>query len=247
MTMHVLDEPKPRGSVLVAEGEPLLREAIEISLRHAGLDVTTAGAGDEALQLLKNGRFDLVVDGLSVVRQLRLDGHDVPVIFLIGDRPEGEIEDDMLAGLVLGDDCLTRPFRLEELVARVRAVLLRRIGGRHGKPAPASSGSVLAFADIELDQDTREVRRDAHPIDLTPTEFRLLRYLMLNSQRVVSRAELLERVWQYDFGGAPTVVTTYVAYLRRKLIRYGPDVIYTHRGVGYRLRTPKGQPAEAAR
>ena len=127
---------------------------------------------------------------------------------------------------------MTKPFGLEELAARIRTVL------RRTSPSPAE-GPVLAFADIELDQDSYEVRRAGHLVDLSPTEFRLLRYLMLNPGRVLTRAQLLDHVWDYDFGGSSTVVATYIAYLRRKLAAYGPDVIHTQRGVGYTLRLPR--------
>ncbi|HEY1345464.1 MAG TPA: response regulator transcription factor, partial [Streptosporangiaceae bacterium] len=148
-----------------------------------------------------------------------------------------DTQEDKVTGLTLGgDDYLTKPFGLEELAARIRTVLRRT--------RPAASGPVLAFSDIELDQDSYEVRRSGHLIDLSPTEFRLLRYLMLNPGRVLTRAQLLAHVWDYDFGGSSTVVSTYVAYLRRKLAQYGPDVIHTQRGVGYSLRLPR--PGEQA-
>jgi two-component system OmpR family response regulator len=140
---------------------------------------------------------------------------------------------DKVTGLTLGgDDYLTKPFGLEELAARIRTVL------RRTRPYTVT-GPVLRFADIELDQDTYEVRRAGHLVDLSPTEFRLLRYLMLNPGRVLTRAQLLGYVWDYDFGGSSTVVTTYVAYLRRKLAQYGPDVIHTQRAIGYSLRLPR--------
>jgi len=138
-----------------------------------------------------------------------------------------------IAGLTLGgDDYLTKPFGLEELAARIRSVLRRTRRDDAGGP-------VLTFAGIELDQDTYEVRRGGSPVDLSPTEFRLLRYLMLHPGRVLTRAQLLAHVWDYDFGGSSTVVATYIAYLRRKLAAHGPDVIHTQRGVGYRLRLPR--------
>jgi len=198
--------------------------------------VTTAQTGAEALRLARDRPFDLVVldvmlpdtDGFEVITRLRRDGCQVPVIFLTAK----DTQEDKVTGLTLGgDDYLTKPFGLEELAARIRTVLRRT--------RPAASGPVLAFADIELDQDSYEVRRRGHLIDLSPTEFRLLRYLMLNPGRVLTRAQLLAHVWDYDFGGSSTVVSTYVAYLRRKLAEYGPDVIHTQRGVGYSLRLPR--------
>jgi len=231
----------PRGRLLVADDEPFLCDAIATSLRLLGFEVTTAGTGASALRLARDQSFDLVVldvmmpepDGFEIVRRLRRDGSQVPVIFLTA----RDTQEDKIAGLTIGgDDYLTKPFGLEELAARIRTVLRRT--------RPAASGPVLAFADIELDQDSYEVRRGGHLIDLSPTEFRLLRYLMLNPGRVLTRAQLLAHVWDYDFGGSSTVVSTYVAYLRRKLAQHGPAVIHTQRGVGYSLRLPR--PGEQA-
>jgi two-component system OmpR family response regulator len=228
--------------LLVVDDEPFLRDAVAASLRFLGFEVTTAQTGAEALRLARDRPFDLVVldvmlpdtDGFEVITRLRRDGCQVPVIFLTAK----DTQEDKVTGLTLGgDDYLTKPFGLEELAARIRTVLRRT--------RPAASGPVLAFADIELDQDSYEVRRRGHLIDLSPTEFRLLRYLMLNPGRVLTRAQLLAHVWDYDFGGSSTVVSTYVAYLRRKLAEYGPDVIHTQRGVGYSLRLPR--PGEQAR
>ena len=233
------------AELLVVDDEPFLRDAVAASLRFLGFDVTTADTGTGALRLARSRPFDLVVmdvmlpdtDGFEVVRRLRGEGSRVPVIFLTA----RDTQDDKVAGLTLGgDDYLTKPFGLEELAARIRSVL------RRTRPAAAAAGGpVLTFADIELDQDSYEVRRGGEAIDLSPTEFRLLRYLMLNPGRVLTRAQLLAHVWDYDFGGASTVVSTYVAYLRRKLARYGPDVIHTQRAVGYSLRLPdlEGQAA----
>ena len=233
--------PPDHGGLLVVDDEPFLRDAVAASLRFLGFEVTTAQTGAEALRLARDHPFDLVVldvmlpdtDGFEVLTRLRRDGCQVPVIFLTAK----DTQEDKVTGLTLGgDDYLTKPFGLEELAARIRTVLRRT--------RPAASGPVLAFADIELDQDSYEVRRSGHLIDLSPTEFRLLRYLMLNPGRVLTRAQLLAYVWDYDFGGSSTVVSTYVAYLRRKLAQYGPDVIHTQRGVGYSLRLPR--PGEQA-
>ncbi|MFI5081842.1 MAG: response regulator transcription factor [Streptosporangiales bacterium] len=233
--------PPDHGGLLVVDDEPFLRDAVAASLRFLGFEVTTAQTGAEALRLARDRPFDLVVldvmlpdtDGFEVITRLRRDGCQVPVIFLTAK----DTQEDKVTGLTLGgDDYLTKPFGLEELAARIRTVLRRT--------RPAASGPVLAFADIELDQDSYEVRRRGHLIDLSPTEFRLLRYLMLNPGRVLTRAQLLAHVWDYDFGGSSTVVSTYVAYLRRKLAEYGPDVIHTQRGVGYSLRLPR--PGEQA-
>jgi two-component system OmpR family response regulator len=172
-------------------------------------------------------------DGFEVVRRLRRDGCRVPVIFLTA----MDTQADKVAGLTIGgDDYMTKPFGLEELAARIRSVLRRA--------RPAETGPVLTFADLELDQDTYEVRRAGHPLDLSPTEFRLLRFLMLNPGRVLTRSQLLDHVWDYDFGGSSTVVSTYIAYLRRKLVRLGADLIHTQRGVGYSLRLPRADDRE---
>jgi two-component system, OmpR family, response regulator len=229
------DPPAGHGKLLVVDDEPFLRDAVAVSLRFLGFEVSTAETGTETLRLVRESRFDLVVldvmlpdtDGFAVVRRLREGGSQTPVIFLTA----RDTQADKVAGLTIGgDDYVTKPFGLEELAARVRTVLRRTRG--------ISTGPVLTFADLELDQDTYEVRRAGHLIELSPTEFRLLRYLMLNVGRVLTRAQLLDHVWDYGFGGSSTVVATYVAYLRRKLADHGPDLIHTQRGVGYSLRLP---------
>jgi len=219
------------GGLLVVDDEPFLRDAVAASLRFLGYDVTTAENGAEALRLAREHPFDLVVldvmlpdiDGFDVVGRLRRDGLRVPVIFLTA----RDTQADKVTGLTLGgDDYMTKPFGLEELAARIGTVLRRT--------RPAATGPKLTFADVELDQETYEVRRSGQLIDLSPTEFRLLRYLMLNPGRVLTRAQLLDHVWNYDFRGSGTVVSTYIAYLRRKLGT--PEVIHTQRAVGYMLR-----------
>jgi two-component system OmpR family response regulator len=226
-----------QGDLLVVDDEPFLRDAVAASLRFLGFQVSTAETGTQALRLARDHSFDLIVldvmlpdtDGFEIVRRLRGEGNNVPVIFLTA----RDTQADKVTGLTIGgDDYVTKPFGLEELAARVRTVL------RRARPATASP-ALLTFADIQLDQDSYEVRRSGEPIELSPTEFRLLRFLMLNPGRVLTRAELLDHVWDYDFGGSSTVVATYVAYLRRKLALYGPDVIHTQRGVGYSLRLPR--------
>jgi two-component system, OmpR family, response regulator len=224
------------GDLLVVDDEPFLRDAVAASLRFLGFEVTTAESAADALRLTRDRPFDLVVldvmlpdgDGFDVVRRLRRDGCAVPVIFLTA----RDTEADKVTGLTLGgDDYMTKPFGLEELAARIRTVLRRT--------RPGVTGPVLEFADVRLDQETYEVRRGGHLIELSPTEFRLLRYLMLNPGRVLTRVQLLDHVWDYDFRGSSTVVSTYIAYLRRKLATYGPDVIHTQRAVGYSLRLPR--------
>ena len=236
MTDVTVELLRDHGELLVVDDEPFLRDAVAASLRFLGFDVITAETGAEALRLARGQPLDLVVldvmlpdtDGFDVVRRLRRDGRQVPVIFLTA----RDAQADKVTGLTLGgDDYMTKPFGLEELAARIRTVLRRT--------RPAARGPVLTFADVELDQESYEVRRSGHHVDLTPTEFRLLRYLMLNPERVLTRAQLLDHVWNYDFRGSSTVVSTYVAYLRRKLARYGPDVIHTQRSFGYRLGLPR--------
>jgi two-component system OmpR family response regulator len=231
------------GRLLVVDDEPFLRDAVAASLAFLGFQVTTADTGTEALRLARERPFDLAVldvmlpdtDGFEVVRRLRRDGSRLPVIFLTA----RDTQDDKVTGLTLGgDDYLTKPFGLEELAARIRTVLRRTRRDDAGGP-------VLTFADIELDQDSYEVRRSGQPIELSPTEFRLLRYFMLNPGRVLTRARLLDHVWDYDFGGSSTVVSTYVTYLRRKLASDGPDLIHTQRAVGYSLRLPRPGESQA--
>ena len=232
------------GNRLVVDDEVFLREAVAASLRFLGFEVTAAENGSDALRLARNRAFDLLIldvmlpdiDGFEIVRRLRRDGNRVPVIFLTAK----DTQDDKVTGLTIGgDDYMTKPFGLEELAARVRTVL------RRTRPAPAEP--VLWFADLTLNQDTYEVRRAGRLIELSPTEFRLLRYFMLNPGRVLTRAQLLDHVWDYDFGGSSTVVSTYVTYLRRKLSGDGPDLIHTQRAVGYSLRLPRpGDPGDEA-
>src|SRR6202451_617414 len=229
--MAVDDGPLP-----VVDDELFLREAVAASLRFLGFEVTAAGTGTEALRLARDCPFDLLIldvmlpgpDGFEIVRRLRRDGNRVPVIFLTAK----DSQDDKVTGLTIGgDDYMTKPFGLEELAARVRTVLRRT--------RPAQAEPVLSFADLTLDQDTYEVRRGGQPVELSPTEFRLLRYFMLNPGRVLTRAQLLDHVWDYDFGGSSTVVATYVTYLRRQLASDGPDLIHTQRAVGFSLRLPR--------
>jgi two-component system OmpR family response regulator len=238
-----------QAELLVVDDEQFLRDAVTASLRFLGFEVAAVANGTDALRLARDRQFDLVVldvmlpdmDGFEIVRQLRGEGNRVPVIFLTA----RDTQADKIAGLTIGgDDYMTKPFGLEDLAARIRTVL------RRTRPVPADP--VLTYADVTMDQDTYEVRRDGQLIELSPTEFRLLRFFMLNPGRVLTRAQLLDHVWDYDFGGAGTVVSTYVAYLRRKLASAGPDLIHTQRAVGYCLRLPSpdeprgAEPATAA-
>ena len=230
------EQSQHHGELLVVDDEQFLLDAVAASLRFLGFSVTTADNGTNALRLARNRPFDLVVldvmlpdiDGFEIVRRLRGDGNRVPVVFLTAKDTQA----DKINGLTIGgDDYMTKPFGLEELAARIRAVL-RRV-------RPASPDRVLEFADLSLDQETYEVCRAGHLVELSPTEFRLLRFFMLNPGRVLTRAQLLDHVWNYDFGGSSTIVSTYVAYLRRKLAVSGPELIHTQRSVGYCLRMPR--------
>ncbi|MEI7560862.1 MAG: response regulator transcription factor [Actinomycetes bacterium] len=224
--------------VLVVDDENSISELIATSLKFVGFDVRTAATGAQALQIAEEFKpHALILDvmlpdqnGFEVCRQLRSEGHNVGVLFLTA---KDSVE-DKIAGLTIGgDDYVTKPFSLEELVARLRA-LLRRTGATEVMPDEEK----IRFADLELDEATHEVRRAGNLIDLSPTEFLLLRYLMINADRVVSKAQILDHVWQYDFRGDMGIVETYVSYLRKKIDIYEPALIHTVRGVGYRLRLP---------
>ncbi|HYT26283.1 MAG TPA: response regulator transcription factor [Actinomycetota bacterium] len=222
------------GRILVVDDEVYITDLVSMALRYEGFEVEAARTGREALATAESFRPDLVVldimlpdmEGLEVCRRLR-DGEGMPVVFLTA----RDATEDKVTGLTVGgDDYVTKPFSLEELVARIRAVLRRT--------RPAAESGRLAFADLELDEDTYEVWRQGTPIQLTSTEFKLLRYLVRNARRVVSKAQILDAVWQYDFGGNDNIVETYVSYLRRKVDRFDPPLIHTVRRVGYSLRLP---------
>jgi two-component system OmpR family response regulator len=222
--------------VLVVDDEPSIVDAVATSLRYEGFDVDEAKTGRAALAKAQERTPDLIVldvmlpdlDGLEVTRRLRSDGIGVPVLFLTA----RDALEDKLAGLTVGgDDYVTKPFSLAEIVARVRAILRRTQAG-------APRDALLRFADIEMDEDSHEVWRAGHRIQLTATEFNLLRFFLLNPRRVLSKAQILDHVWHYDFGGDANVVETYVSYLRKKLDAYGPPLIHTIRLVGYAIREP---------
>jgi two-component system OmpR family response regulator len=224
--------------LLVVDDEPNIRELLAASLRYAGFDVVVAADGAEALRAAAEYDPDLVlldvmmpgVDGFEVVRRMRSEGRDVPVLFLTA----RDSTQDKVTGLTLGgDDFVTKPFSLEEVVARIRA-LLRRAGN-----AAAAASERLSFGDIELDEDAHEVLKAGEPVNLSPTEFKLLRYFLLNPNRVLSKAQILDHVWHYDFNGDANVVESYVSYLRRKVDTTEPRLLHTVRGVGYALRRPR--------
>jgi two-component system OmpR family response regulator len=230
---------EPEARLLVVDDEPDIRELLAASLRFSGFEVVTAGNGWEALDAVSGERPDLVVldvmmpglDGLGVVRRLREAGNGVPIVLLTA----RDATEDRVRGLTVGsDDYVTKPFSLEEVVARVRAVLRRAHGSA---PPPARTG--LQVGDVRLDDDTHEVWKGDQLVALSPTEFSLLRYLMSNSGRVLSKAQILDHVWAYDFGGATNVVESYVSYLRKKVDSGEPRLIHTVRGVGYMIREPR--------
>jgi two-component system OmpR family response regulator len=230
--------PTTEARLLVVDDEPTILELLSASLRYAGFEVRTAATGKEALAALHDYQPDLLVldvmmpdlDGFGVARRLRSDGARVPVLFLTA----RDATEDKVTGLTLGgDDYVTKPFSLEEVVARIRAVL-RRTGGDQASP-PVSR---LRFADVELDEDSHEVWKDGTAVPLSPTEFKLLRYFLLNPGRVLSKAQILDHVWNYDFGGDANVVESYVSYLRRKVDTGPVRLLHTLRGVGYVLRRP---------
>jgi len=226
--------------LLVVDDEPNILELLSASLRFAGFDVVTATNGKDALVQAGATSPDLVVldvmmpgmNGFDVARELRRSGDRVPVVFLTAkDSTEDRVE-----GLTIGgDDYVTKPFSLEEVVARIRAVLRRTAGAPPSDPATAR----LTYDDLVLDDDTHQVWKAGAEVDLSPTEFKLLRYLLQNPGRVLSKRQILEHVWQYDFGGDGNVVESYVSYLRRKVDTEDPRLLHTVRGVGYVLRRPR--------
>ena len=238
-----MTEGDPIPKVLVVDDEPNIRELVQVALRFHGCTVTTGATGMDALALADVADPDLIVldvmlpdiDGFEVCRRLRASDNDVPVIFLTA----RDTTSDTVTGLTLGgDDYITKPFSVEALVARVRAVLrraARRVSADEGDP---DGGSTLRVADLELDEEHWTVRRAGTPVELSPTEFRLLAYLMRNQGLMLSRRQLLENVWGWEYAGQSQVLETYVSYLRRKLDPLGPPLIHTQRGVGYSLRPP---------
>jgi two-component system OmpR family response regulator len=229
---------RPDGSpvrVLVVDDEPNLADLLSMALRYEGWDIRTAADGLSAVRAARDFKPDAVVldvmlpdlTGLEVLRRLRDDSPDVPVLFLTAK----DAVEDRIAGLTAGgDDYVTKPFSLEEVVARVRSLM------RRTSIATAAAGAVLSVGDLSLDEESHEVFRGDDEINLTATEFELLRYLMRNPRRVLSKAQILDRVWNYDFGGQANVVEIYISYLRKKIDAGREPMIHTLRGVGYVLR-----------
>jgi two-component system OmpR family response regulator len=229
---------RPDGSavrVLVVDDEPNLTELLSMALRYEGWEVRTAGSGIAAVRAAKEFGPDAVVldmmlpdfDGLEVLRRMRGDDPNIPVLFLTAK----DAVEDRVAGLTAGgDDYVTKPFSLEEVVARLRALM------RRTAIAADDSSSLLVVGDLTMDEDSHEVTRGGTEIQLTATEFELLRYLMRNPRRVLSKAQILDRVWHYDFGGQANVVELYISYLRKKIDVGRAPMIHTMRGVGYVLK-----------
>ncbi|MFJ8697459.1 response regulator transcription factor [Streptomyces roseolilacinus] len=229
---------RPDGSpvrVLVVDDESSLSELLSLALRYEGWEVRSAENGADAVRAARDFRPDAVVldvmlpdmDGLSVLQRLRRDRNDVPVLFLTA----RDSVEDRIAGLTAGgDDYVTKPFSLEEVVARLRG-LVRRSG-----TGLVRSESLLVVGDLTLDEDSHEVTRGGQGIHLTATEFELLRFLMRNPRRVLSKAQILDRVWSYDFGGQANVVELYISYLRRKIDAGRSPMIHTRRGAGYLIK-----------
>ena len=225
--------------LLVVEDDPNIVELLSASLRYVGFEVATALDGHQALKVAQAFRPDLMVldvmmpglDGFEVVRRMGSDGIRCPVVFMTA---RDAVEDEITGLTIGGDDYVTKPFSLDEVIARIRAVLRRAAGA-----AAAAPYERLSFADIELDEETHEAWKAGDPVSLSPTEFKLLRYFLENQGRVLSKAQILDHVWHYDFGGDANVVESYVSYLRRKIDTTEPRLLHTLRGVGYVLRRPR--------
>ena len=224
------------AQILVVDDEENITYLLGTALRHFGFLVETADSGRAGLAKATDGKPDLVLldvmlpdlNGFEVCRRLRDAGIQVPILFLTA----RDATEDKVRGLTLGgDDYVTKPFSLEEVVARVRAILRRSGRIVDGEPS-------LSYADLAMDDDAHQVRRGGALVDLSPTEYKLLRYLLANAGKVLSKAQILDHVWEYDFGGEATVVETYISYLRKKLDKLGPPLIQTVRGIGYALRAP---------
>jgi two-component system OmpR family response regulator len=236
------DLRRPDGSplrILAVDDEPMLTDLLAMALRMEGWEVKTAASGLEALQVARDFEPDALVldvmmpdlDGMGVLRRLRESGNLVPVVFLTAK----DAVEDRISGLTAGgDDYVTKPFSLEEVIARLRAVIRRS-----GQTSTNDEQAILRVADLSLNEDSHEVFRGDDEIELTATEFELLRYLMRNERRVLSKAQILDRVWSYDFGGKSSVVELYISYLRKKIDAGRTPLLHTVRGVGYMIKAPQ--------
>ena len=223
--------------VVVVDDEAMLSDLLRMALRYEGWDVKTAAEGRTAIQLIREFQPDVVVldvmlpdiDGLQVLKRLRDDGQDTPILFLTA---KDDTEDKITGLTVGGDDYVTKPFSLDEIVARIKAILRRTMQD--------DEETIIRAGDLTMDQDTHEVTIGTEQVELSPTEFKLLRYLMLNPNRVLSKAQILDHVWEYDFNGDAGIVESYISYLRRKLDQFSLEpVIQTKRGFGYMLKAAK--------
>ncbi|HEX4981028.1 MAG TPA: response regulator transcription factor [Ilumatobacteraceae bacterium] len=228
--------------VLVVDDEHSIVDAVSTALRYEGFTVDTAMSGRSAIAAVQEGSFDLIVldvmlpdvDGFDIAARLRADGIETPILFLTA---RSGLDDKAIAFKLGADDYVTKPFSLAEIVMRVRAILRRSTNARD----PAGGDHELRYADVVMDTDAHQVRRAGQPIQLTATEFRLLRLFLMNPGRVLSKSQILDHVWHYDFDGDSNVLETYISYLRRKLNKHGDPLIQTVRLVGYVLRSESGQ------
>ncbi len=226
-----------KARVLAVDDERYITDLLAAALRFEGFDVETVGTGVSALEAARRSGFDLIVldvllpdlEGTEVCRRLREEGIETPVLFLTA----RDALEDKVVGLGLGDDYVTKPFALDELVARMRAIL------RRTRPDEVVDDGRMRFADLVMDEQTHEVWRHGEPVELTATEFNLLRYLLLNARRVLSKADILDAVWGFGFEGDANIVETYISYLRKKIDCYEPPLVHTIRRVGYSLREPR--------
>ena len=230
------------ASIVVVDDEPSIRELLVASLHFAGFEVNTAASGSEAIEVIEKVQPDLIVldvmlpdiDGFTVTRRIRQEGINAPVLFLTA---RDDTQDKIMGLTVGGDDYVTKPFSLEEVVARIRAIL------RRSRSVQEEDDAVLRVDSLTLNVDTHEVFLGDEEIDLSPTEFNLLHYLMLNANRVLSKAQILDHVWEYDFNGDSSIVESYISYLRRKIDNNRENhepLIHTKRGVGYMIRGSRG-------
>lgn len=236
------------ATIAVVDDEPSIRDLLTASLHFSGFDVVSAANGTEAINVIEKSRPDLIIldvmlpdiDGFTVTRRIRNDGITAPVLFLTA---RDDTQDKVMGLTVGGDDYVTKPFSLEEVVARIRAILRRT-------RQDEEDGPVISVADLEINEDSHDVSRHGVPVDLSPTEYKLLRYLMDNSGRVLSKAQILDHVWQYDWGGDAAIVESYISYLRKKIdgVTYTDEngeeqqvvpLIQTKRGIGYMIREPQ--------